>query len=330
MKPPFRRRTVFVADRVAEYEAYWRDAAASLDAEFLALTDRLWEVRKGDTRTRIANDLIQLDDPVVLAVAGDKQLCYRFAAELGIPVPEHQVFARAQLRAAWGWISSDGHPFVIKPRRNTSSGVGVTVGVTGFAGTARAIGRAALRDSAFIAERMVAGDSCRLLFLGGEMIHAVRRPGVRVSPDGRRTVGDLLRASGHGKLATDRVTALTLSSQDLDVESIPPAGESLLARVLPPAESSTEELRTIYEEDITELVAPELVEEVGRLVRFIGSEWAGVDILTRDPGLGMKEGGGVLLEVNTTPGLHHHCALSGAPTCDVAVRVLRYALDAGR
>ena len=330
MKLPFRRRTVYVADRVAEYETHWRAAAASLDAEFIALTDRLWEVRKGTARTRIANDLVQLDDPVVLGIAGDKELCYRLATELGIPVPSHRIFTRGQLRAAWRWIASDGHPFVIKPRRNTSSGVGVTVGVTRFAETAGAIARAGLRDSSFIAERMFAGESCRLLFLGGEMIHAVRRRGVRVNPDGRATIRELLNASGRAKLADDAVTALTLRAQDIGLDSVPPAGESLLARVLPPAESSTQELRTVYDEDITALVAPELKMEVGQLVRSIGSEWAGVDIITRDPGRGLNDGEGVLLEVNTTPGLHHHCGLNGAPTCDVAAQVLRYILERSR
>jgi D-alanine-D-alanine ligase-like ATP-grasp enzyme len=329
MRLPGRRRTVYVADRVGEYRAYWSAAAASMGADFTPLTDRLWEVRKGAARTRIFNDLVQLDDPVVLAMAGDKGLCYRLADELGIPVPVHGIFPRRGLWAAWRMISEDGHPFVIKPRRNTSSGMGVTVGVTRLDETARAVARAGLRDSSFIAERMVAGETCRLLFLGGEMIHAVRRRGIRVTPDGRASIRALLAADGLAGLTEDRVTALTLLAQDLTVDSVPAIGASVLVRVLPAQERKRVELRTVYDEDITAAIAPGLVAEVRQIVDAVGSEWAGIDILTTDPGRPLSEVGGVLLELNTTPGLHHHCGLSVATKpCDIAVQVLRYALKA--
>ena len=321
-----RRRTVYVSDRIGEYRGYWRAAAASLDAEFVELSDRIWEVRQGAARTRIANDLVELDDPVILAIAGDKALCYQLAAELDIPVPRHRLFARRDLRAIRRWIATDGHPFVVKPRRNTSSGVGVTVGVQGMAETLQAVARAGLRDSEIIVERMVPGETCRLLFLGGEMIHAVRRRGVRVNPDGRSSIQDLLAAAGQARLASDRVTTLTLSALDLTSASVPPEGDPLVVRVLPDQETVTRELRTAYDEDITPIVGADLIDEVGGLVRLIGSDWAGVDIVTSDPSRSLRDAGGCLLEVNTTPGLHHHCGLSGDEPCDIAVRVLRHAL----
>ncbi|HEX5396569.1 MAG TPA: hypothetical protein VFX74_05690, partial [Candidatus Limnocylindria bacterium] len=306
---------------------YWQAAAASLNAEFVELSDRIWEVRQGAARTRIANDLVELDDPVILAIAGDKALCYRLAADLDIPVPRHRLFARRDLRAIRRWIAADGHPFVIKPQRNTSSGVGVTVGVQSVTETLQAVARAGLRDSQIIVERMVPGETCRLLFLGGEMIHAVRRRGVRITPDGRSSVGDLLAAAGMGRLAYDRVTRLTLSALDLTPASVPPAGDAIVVRVLPDQETSTRELRTAYDEEITSIVGTELVDEVGKLVRLIGSEWAGVDIVTNDPSRSLRDTGGSLLEVNTTPGLHHHCGMSGSEPCDIAVRVLDRALS---
>jgi cyanophycin synthetase len=226
-------------------------------------------------------------------------------------------------------ISDDGHPFVIKPRRNTSSGMGVTVGVTRLNETARAVVRASVRDSSFIAERMVAGETCRLLFLGGEMIHAVRRRGIRVTADGHASIRALLAADGFNDLVGDRVTALTLLAQDLTLDSVPAIGTSVLVRVLPAEERKRVELRTVYDEEITATIAPGLVAEVRQVVDAIGSEWAGVDILTTDPGRPLSEVGGVLLELNTTPGLHHHCGLSATGTpCDVAIQVLRYALKA--
>lgn len=321
-----RRRTVYVSDRVSEYRRYWQAAAASLDAEFVELSDRIWEVRQGLARTRIANDLVELDDPVILAIAGDKALCYKLAADLDVPVPRHRVFARGDLRAIWRWVAADGHPFVVKPHRNTSSGVGVTVGVQGMAETMQAVARAGIRDSSLIVERMVPAETCRLLFLGGEMIHAVRRRGVRVRPDGHSSIEGLLAAAGQASLASERVTTLTLKALDLTSASVPPDGNPLVVRVLPDREKLTRELRTVYDEDITAIVGADLIDEVGRLVRLIGSDWAGVDIVTTDPSRSLREAGGCLLEINTTPGLHHHCGLSGDDPCDVAVRVLRHTL----
>jgi cyanophycin synthetase len=163
------------------------------------------------------------------------------------------------------------------------------------------------------------------------MIHAVRRHGVRVTPDGHASIRALLAAEDLTGLAGERVTAMTLLAQDLTIDSVPAAGASLLVRVLPAQERKRVELRTVYDEDITESIAPALVAEVRQVVDALGSEWAGVDILTTDPGRPLSEVGGVLLELNTTPGLHHHCGLSGIDTpCEIAVQVLRYAMKAGR
>ncbi len=42
------------------------------------------------------------------------------------------------------------------------------------------------------------------------------------------------------------------------------------------------------------------------LVRALGSRFAGVDLLTNDPTVPLAESRGVFVEINTTPGLHHH------------------------
>src|SRR2546425_3117769 len=51
---------------------------------------RSWEVRLNGRRTRIMNRMVQLGDPVVNGVSGDKALCYRLAMEQGVPVPQYR------------------------------------------------------------------------------------------------------------------------------------------------------------------------------------------------------------------------------------------------
>ncbi|MGI9146221.1 MAG: hypothetical protein ACR2IK_06720, partial [Chloroflexota bacterium] len=92
-------------DRLGDYRAAWEMAARALSADFVVLADDLWEVRLGSRRTRIANHLVQVDDPVILRIAGDKPYCYRLARELHIPVPAHTVVRRLDLRSAWSFIA---------------------------------------------------------------------------------------------------------------------------------------------------------------------------------------------------------------------------------
>lgn len=324
----FGRRTRYVWQRIDEHRACWEAAAAAIGADLVPLSDRVWEVRRGARRTRIANDLLQLDDPVVLEIAGDKELCYRLAEAAGVRTPDHVVFDRGQLEQAWRHVEADGHPFVVKPARGTSAGIGVTLGVRTRADLVNAFATASVRDRRVIVERMVAGESCRLLFLDGELIHAVRRRGVSVVPDGSSSVAALLGAAGHAGLVDDPLTLAFLSAQDLTPASVPVAGPRVVARGVPPAEARRDEVRTVYDEEITDQLAPELVADAARVVAAVGSRWAGVDLISPDPARPLSERG-AMLEVNTTPGILHHCA-PGPDACPVAVRVLERLLSVDR
>src|SRR4051812_42843585 len=124
-----RPATRYVWQRVEEHRRCWEAAARSIGAEFVALSDDVWEVRRDDRSTRIANDLIALDDPVTLQIAGDKELCYRLAAERGVRIPDFEVLDRADLVGGLRRVRLGTHPLVVKPAKGTSAGIGVTVGV---------------------------------------------------------------------------------------------------------------------------------------------------------------------------------------------------------
>lgn len=320
-----RRRTSYVWQRVGEHRAVWEAAAEAIGADFVLLSDRVWEVRRGERRTRIANDLLELDDPVVLEIAGDKELCYSLADGVGVRTPDRVVFDRDRLDDAWRHVAADGHPFVVKPARGTSAGIGVTVGVRTRSQLTSAMATAAVRGRRVIVERLVAGESCRLLFLDGEMIHAVRRRGVSLEPDGTSSVGELLDRGGLGHLRGDSITAAFLAAQDLTLESVPAAGARIVARGVPLGETRRDEVRTVYDEVITDLVSADLAADAGRVVAAVGSRWAGVDVVTPDPGRPLSDVG-ALLEINTTPGILHHCS-PGPDACPVAVRVLERLLS---
>jgi len=166
-------------------------------------------------------------------------------------------------------------------------------------------------------ETMHFGESCRLLLLDGELLHAVRRRGLRVRGDGQRAVRELLPAG----LTADRTVRHTLEQQDRSLDHVPGDGEELLVRSLPLELNESREPRTVYDESITEVVHPELVEAARSIAAAFGTRFAGVDFVTCDPRLPLT-GAAVFLELNTTPGIHHHDIEPSRRPLPVAVRVL--------
>lgn len=305
------RHTTYVNERVDEYRRYWEDAATALGAEFEALTDSLWEIRRDGARTRISNYVTQLDDAVTLRIAGDKELVYHMADREGVPIPEHSVFSIDSFDVGAEFLRRAEQPCVVKPVRDTSSGLGVTTHVTGTRQLEWAVARASLFCPEVLVERVVPGESYRLLFLDGGMIHAVRRLGTRVRGDGGRTIRELT-VDAYGERALDRIARATLDLQGLSPESVPAPGASVLVRGVPPETSRTKELRTVYDQEATSSIAPSLVEELRPLVSRVGASFCGVDVVTSDPSLPLRRSGGAFIEVNTTPGIHHHYVASDA------------------
>lgn len=320
-----RSRTVYVDERVAEYRAYWEAAARALGAEFVALSDSLWEVRREGRRTRVSNYVTECDDPVTLRVAGDKVLCLRLAADAGVPVPRHVVVPAADLTSAHRFLAEVGGPCVVKPAAATSSGLGVTTGIWRRAQLRDAAALASLYDTRLLVEQMVVGETCRLLYLDGRLLHAVRRRGVRVRGDGVSTIAQLLRA-GRGRMEADRLVARTLAAQGLTPASVPRQGMGVLVRGVPAVDRASSELRTVYDESVTDLCAPALAEQLAGVVRAVGTEFAGVDIVSLDLSGPLRPGSGAFLEVNTTPGIHHHAVDQAGGVNPVATPVLAYLL----
>lgn len=322
-------RTVYVDQRTDEYRAYWSAAAERVGAELVPLSASLWEVRMGDRRTRISGWVVQADDPVTLRLAGDKALCLRIAAAAGVPVPDHHLFTLDSLADARRIVAEDAGPWVIKPVRGSASGLGVTTGIVDAGEVDAAAVRASLHGPDLLLERMVPGESCRLLYLDGELIHAVRRRGIRLRGDGRTSVRELARAAGLVRILPDPILPPTLAAQGLSMNAVPDEGREILLRGIPLVRDPGRELRTIYDETITERIHPATAAALAEVVRRAGSRFAGVDVVTVDPARPMGEAGGAFIELNTTPGIHHHYHTEEERrTHPVAVRVLRRLLGA--
>ena len=309
------------------YEHLWRDAARTLGAHVTELAPGLWRVARGASSTLIHNYIVQMDDPVVLRVAGDKALCHRLFTERGLRVPEYAVYTARELGVAEAFMKRfPGSSFVVKPADGTSGARGVTTHVVGRRACRNASVLASLYGSRLLIERWYPGESYRLLVLDGEMIHASRRRGCWVAGDGTSTIQTLLGPK-HRSTTSQRELAVTLEAQGLSLESVPEAGRAVLVRNVTQPIRGTVEIRTVFDEDVTDAIGPGLRDDAVRAAEAIGSSFAGVDIITCDPTTSLGESGGVINEINTTPGLHHHHGLTGraapkAPALAVLERLL--------
>jgi cyanophycin synthetase len=315
--------------RVAEYREMWRAAAEELGGAFTPLADDLWEVEVESVRTRMHNHQTEFDNPVVLGLAGKKALVHRLLRGAGLAVPEHEVFSLADLERAYRFLEDHPKGCVIKPA-NGYGGQGVTTHVQQIPEVRKAAILASLYDRELLIEVQIPGESYRLLVLEGKMVQAVCRRGPRLKGDSVSTVRRLMdaenalrRRNGQPGLDLDRDCLFTLVYQGLAPDSVPAAGkEFLLKSVNDPARKYVE-VRTVYNETVTDLICDSIRKDAETAARLVGSDFLGVDVITTDPSVPLACSGGVINEVNTTPALHHHYDATRERYPEAAVTAIR-------
>lgn len=335
-----RARSLDMFTLIDFYQNIWASAAATLSAEMVEIDRGIWQVRKDRSSTLIHNYIVQIDDPVVLNIAGDKALCYRLLLKKGLPVPEYTQYTLQEIEKARQFTERyKGWHFVIKPAAGTSGSRGITTHIRTFKECRRASALASLYSTRLLIERWIPGESYRLLFLNGEMIHASRRRGMWIIGDGRSTIQHLVMQQhpadekGDNGVRSSRAVLdrqATLQSQGLHETSIPPSGQRVLVQSALDLPNQDAEVRCVFNEDATHVISPALKEQAARAVRTLDSRFAGVDLITLDPTQLLEKSGGVINEINTTPGLHHHYNLVNTTgETHPAVDVLRYLLHKG-
>jgi D-alanine-D-alanine ligase-like ATP-grasp enzyme len=329
---------VYVWDRIPLYKEIWQKAALDISAVFTELEEGIWEIRSGSKVTYLYNHMVQIDDPVITSLAAHKPFCYSAFLGSGLPVPEHLVFKLHKLDEAKRFMESKSGLFVVKPAIGTSAGMGVTTHIKSGSECRDAAVLASLYNDRIIIERLIAGESYRILVLNDRVIHASRRSGLRVRGDGESTIEQLLREqndwchdmkeSAYFRLLNkDLDLRATLQTQGLARESIPDAGRDILVKSSNYPYTKTDEVRTVYTENVTDLLCNDIRTQAVQAARCLNSRFAGVDIITLDPSIPLEKSGGVINEINTTPGLQHHYNLRNDSGIFPATIVLKYLLE---
>jgi hypothetical protein len=275
---------VYVQHRVAEYRSMWEAVARNIGASFTILEDDVWQLELGGRRMRIFKHIVEMDDPVTLEVAARKALVYRLLREDGLRVPDHVVFQVNRLDRASAFLQKYSLGCVVKPASGTGAGLGVTTHVQSIKQLQKAAILASLYCADILIEPMVFGECYRLLVFRGQMIHAVKRRGLRVAGTGADSIQTLIdkasvsrRVSGGPPVARDRDCVFTLASQGLSLTSVPRANEHVLVRCTGEGSGSSVEFRTVYTEAVTSQVGDALRADAEKAARVIGSEFVGVD-----------------------------------------------------
>lgn len=292
------------------YAEVWCDAAARLGASVELLDDDILEIRLGNACTRVRQTTTAIDDPVSLSVAANKPLVYRLLAKRGLKTLNYFEFTLSDIALASAFTARFGGEWVVKPA-NGAGGRGVTTGVISSFDLVRAAVAAAAYEPNLIVEQQVEGDLYRLLYLDGTLLDAVLRKSPMVVADGRSNVRQLIRLENRARLeaghkyaqvlvSIDMDMRRTLAQQHLSLSSVPKKGTVVTLKKVVNENSAADNLSA------TSLLCQSIIEDGAAAAATVGVRLAGVDVVTRDPGVPLAESGGVILEVNSTPGYHYH------------------------
>ena len=217
---------------------------------------------------------------------------------------------------------------MVKPAFGTGAGQGVTTHICSENELAWACARALKHDRRLLIERQIAGENYRLLFCRGDLLDVVRRDPPHLIGDGRSTVRKLIQNENRRRveswenaqslLQIDQDAVQTLRHQGYRLKSVPGDGERFQVKTVINDNAAHENV------SVTDEMGISVIDSCRQAASLLGVQLAGVDIITPDPTVSLVESKGVILEVNTTPGLYIH---KRGKTCPVALSILKAMLD---
>ncbi len=330
------QRSMFTAARERFYYEYWSDGAQEVGAEVSDLGQAYLRITKGNRSTLVQFHHVNIDTYLNLMLVGNKPLIHKILRENGYRVPRYIQYDLVDLNKAWSFMNEVKGRCVVKPSAG-SGGAGITTGVN----TRKRLRQASLAAASSyyrqrpVIEEEVAGDSYRLLFLGGKLIDAVRRRRPTVVGNGTSTVRQLInaengerRGSGPSRsftcLTVDLDCRFRLQDSGVDLNSVPSAGEIVIVKNVA-NQNAVRDNVTIRDE-----VHPDFHRLGSRISSLLGVGLIGVDVMSADISVPLNENGGVVNELNIPPGLHYHELIANHENkAKVANQILDYIFSGG-
>ena len=261
-------------------------------------------------------------------LACDKEGTKNILGDAGIPVPQGEVIQYLnELEEAIARLG--GYPIVIKPL-DGNHGRGITIDINHWseAETAYDLASEASKTRSVIVEHYYRGSDHRILVVNGKVIAVAERIPAHVIGDGKSTIKELIRLTnkdprrgeGHDNILTkiivDQTSLGVLAKQGYQLTTVLSPGDIAYLRAT--ANLSTGGIAI----DRTDEIHPENIWIAQRVVKIIGLDIAGIDVVTPDISKPLREVNGVIVEVNAAPGFRMHASPSQGLPRNVAAPVL--------
>ncbi|QLE56242.1 cyanophycin synthetase [Nostoc sp. TCL26-01] len=324
---------------IQDLKDLWRDASLGPSTEaivkeaekrgipWMQLSARfLIQLGYGVNQKRMQATMTDKTGILGVELACDKEATKRILAATGVPVPRGTVINFLDdLEEAIEYVG--GYPIVIKPL-DGNHGRGITIDIRTWEEAEAAYEAARQVSRSIIIERYYVGRDHRVLVVDGKVVAVAERVPAHVIGNGRSTIADLVeetnldpnRGEGHDKVLTkielDRTSYQLLERQGYTLNSVPPKGTICYLRAT--ANLSTGGVAV----DRTDEIHPENIWLAQRVVKIIGLDIAGLDIVTTDISRPLREVDGVIVEVNAAPGFRMHVAPSQGIPRNVAGAVM--------
>jgi cyanophycin synthetase len=287
----------------------------------------------GVNQKRLQATLSDRTNILAVELACDKEGTKSILRQAGVPVPRGTVISYLdELEEAIAAVN--GFPIVIKPL-NGNHGRGITIDINSWEEAEAAYDAAKEVSKEVIVEHFYKGRDHRVLVVNGKVVAVAERMPAHVVGDGKTTIADLLemtnqdprRGNGHDNVLTkielDRTSWQLLEKQGYTLNTVLPAGVICYLRAT--ANLSTGGIAI----DRTDVIHPENVWIAERVVKIIGLDIAGMDIVTEDITRPLREMDGVIVEVNAAPGFRMHVSPSEGIPRNVAEPVINMLFPPG-
>ncbi len=342
-----RRRLQFRSLRQEYYAEFWRTAARNIGAEVHQWKSGYLQISRDGLTTTTYLTRVMLNSGLSEQILESKELTHDLLSRNDYPVPKHVIFTKSTLQLATEFLDRQTGPIVVKPAGDTAGGRGVTTGIETESALKAAVRIAARYNRSILAEEQVSGASYRLLYVGGELIDAVRRDPPVLAGDGRHTIRQLIKFENLRRLEHRPICSLMplffdadcenkLATQGLTQHSIPEAGRVFDVKQAVNANTAAEN------HNVRADVHESIVAAGSRLVTDLGLSLGGIDLQCSDISVPLSVSNGRFIEINSPAGLHHHYLIaepgSGIPVAEVlleymfsnGIGVMRVPLPAGK
>lgn len=293
------------------YRDFWAQAAKEIGANIVDVGYGFIKIQLNDADTYVVDSKVMLDNHITLKIAANKPLVLKLLQDDDSYVPQFIEYQLSSIDTAAAFLEKSGVDMVVKPANGTGAGKGVTTHIDSFKKLKKASQLASTYGDSLLMEEQIEGDSYRLLYIGGEFVDCIRRDPPVVIGDGVSDIKTLIknennmRISSKGSLTfhpliIDMDCKLKLKEQGLSIKSIPEKNQYIVVKTV------VNQNNRFQNHVVRDDVHKDVIAIGKKIMDDLGIELGGIDVITSDIGVSLQQSKGVINEVNTTPGLHHH------------------------